>query len=191
MNCENCGSEMRRSQRASLGSYWMGCLCVFPYRCTHCKRRVNRVHWEQACMFYSVIFAMVLILATGAFWYRARHKQAPRPAAVALNLDARMPDGSVAQGGSAAGPRITIRLDNILSNQDIVDLNKANLRADVITRLIRTSPHNFKIDPKALISLKESGTPDDVIAAMIEVTPAPGGPDAPVMAGLVGSSPAL
>jgi hypothetical protein len=148
------------------------------------------MHWEQATMFYGVVFCSMLVLATGAFWYRSRHRPLPAKAAAGLSLSAKLPDGTTATGG-APGGTITIRLENILSNQDIVDLNKANLRADVITRLIRTSPHNFRIDPKALIALKELGTPDDVIATMIEVTPTPGGSDSPVMAGLVGTAPVM
>ena len=192
MTCAKCGGEMRRSQRSSLISYWRGCLCVFPYRCKYCKEQVNKIHWEQATAFYSVLAALFLVLATGGGLYVLKHKsQSQARAARPVSLEARLPDGTVA-GDSGQGPKLTIRLENILSNQDIVDLNKAKLRADVITRLIRTTPHNFRVDPKSLIALKESGAPDDVIAALIEVTtPISSSADAPVIAGLQQPPPVL
>jgi hypothetical protein len=160
MKCKNCEGELRRRSRDTMTAFWMSCLCVYPYRCRRCKRNSSHLNLEQASLFYTVVILGFSLFATGAFWYRAHHKATARvPAAVA--------EAQVTMQVPAA----TVNLDGVLSNQDVVDLTKAKLGPDVLIQMIRTSPHNFQVDPRSVIQLKQSGTDDQVISAMIEATP--------------------
>lgn len=167
MKCELCSKDMRRVRRESLVDYFFGCLCFFPYRCPHCQRRRLGIHMEQAALFYGACSMVLLTLIVGVVWYKAKHRPAP---AAALSAHAIQPGlMEVGPSNGSFGP-INIPAKQALSNADIADLAQAHLAGDVVTRLIRTYPHNFQIDPKSLIELKKAGTPDLVISAMIDAT---------------------
>ncbi len=154
MQCSGCGGNIRRSRLRTFVSYALSCLSIYPYRCEKCLKRHHRIKWEQAVVMATV--ALTLTCAIGAVGMRDRF----RFMGAQRTLDAQD------TGGTRSQP-----IANVLSNQDVIALSQVSLRTDVITRLIRTSPHNFTVDPVSLISLKEAGAPDDVIAAIVEVTP--------------------
>ena len=55
-----------------------------------------------------------------------------------------------------------------LTNQDVVDLVKTGLSADIIVAKIKTSACRFDTSTAALKGLKETGVPDAVILAMVD-----------------------
>lgn len=57
---------------------------------------------------------------------------------------------------------------NVLTNQDVVDLVKTGLSADIIVAKIKTSACQFETSTAALKGLKDAGVPDAVILAMVD-----------------------
>ncbi len=57
--------------------------------------------------------------------------------------------------------------DEIVTNKIIVQLHKAGLGKEVLISKIQSSKCNFDLSTDELIKLKQSGVPDDVIAAML------------------------
>ncbi len=60
-----------------------------------------------------------------------------------------------------------------LANQDVIEMVKLGLSADVVIAKIKASPTEFKTDTAALVELKQAGVPDAVIMAMVGVLAAP------------------
>jgi hypothetical protein len=56
----------------------------------------------------------------------------------------------------------------VLSNKDILDMNKAGLPAEILVAKIKSSQCNFETSPASLQSLKTAGVGDNVILAMVE-----------------------
>jgi hypothetical protein len=59
---------------------------------------------------------------------------------------------------------------SMLTNADIVQMQKAGLSEEVILSKIATSSANFSTATQDLIQLKEAGVPDSVINAMVRKT---------------------
>jgi hypothetical protein len=56
----------------------------------------------------------------------------------------------------------------VLTNQDILDMNKMGLSPDILIAKIKSSPCAFDTSPSQLQQLKSSGLPDAVILAMVQ-----------------------
>jgi hypothetical protein len=59
------------------------------------------------------------------------------------------------------------QVDEVLTNQTIIQLHKAGLGKNVIKSKIQSSPCNFDLSTDGLIALKKASIPDEVIAAML------------------------
>ncbi len=70
------------------------------------------------------------------------------------------------QRGSLQGKAVA------LSNQDVLDMLKAGLSAEVVVAKIRNTNCSFDTSPLALKELKAAGVPDSVLLAMVEAQPA-------------------
>lgn len=57
---------------------------------------------------------------------------------------------------------------NVINNQDIIDMVKSGLSAEVISAKIRTSNTNFDISNEGLKTLSTEKVPDSVVVQMIE-----------------------
>jgi hypothetical protein len=55
----------------------------------------------------------------------------------------------------------------VLTNETIVTFSKVNMSERVMEQLVHTRAGKYDVTPNALISLKEAGVPDVVIAAMV------------------------
>lgn len=62
----------------------------------------------------------------------------------------------------------TIAVSTVLTNQDVLDMNKMGLSPDILIAKIKASPCNFDTSPSQLQQLKSSGLPDGVILAMVQ-----------------------
>jgi hypothetical protein len=75
-----------------------------------------------------------------------------------------------------------------LSNNDVLNMHKAGLPAEVLVAKIRSSFCDFDTSPAALGALKSTGIADSIILSMVEApiphsaTAAPATPDAPAIA---------
>ncbi len=56
-----------------------------------------------------------------------------------------------------------------LTNQDVLEMVKSGLSAEIVVAKIKASPTKFDTAPAALSELKESGVPESVIMAMVQV----------------------
>jgi HEAT repeat protein len=54
-----------------------------------------------------------------------------------------------------------------LSNQNVIDMLKAGIKAELVKRKIQKSDNNFDVSAKAMINLRKNGVSDDVIATML------------------------
>ncbi len=171
MKCELCKKLVGRTARTSFLDYVKSIIGIYPWRCTHCGKKLYRVHPEQFALVASLCVVGLCVAAVGVAWYKARH-QDPRPRAVGVTgpeQGTSAPSG----GGVPQGP--VIYMSSILHNEDISEMAAAKMGGDVGVRLIRNSAHSFRVDPRSLIQLKKAGTPDEVIREMIEVTRNQGG----------------
>lgn len=60
---------------------------------------------------------------------------------------------------------------SVLKNQDVLDMLKMGLTAEVVLAKIKSSASKFDTSPKALQELKASGVPDAIILAMVQAEP--------------------
>jgi hypothetical protein len=58
----------------------------------------------------------------------------------------------------------------VLTNTDIVKMQKAGLSEEIVLSKIGTSPTNFTTNTQDLIQLKEAGVNDNIINAMVQKT---------------------
>jgi hypothetical protein len=56
----------------------------------------------------------------------------------------------------------------MLTNADVVEMQKAGLSEEITLSKIAGSPANFDIGTQDLIRLKEAGVNDDIINAMVQ-----------------------
>jgi|GEM_PF-5869247 len=63
-----------------------------------------------------------------------------------------------------------VSAQELLTNETVVKLSKAQISEGVILQLVRTQPGQYDITPDALVSLKEAGVQDGVIAAILNRT---------------------
>jgi hypothetical protein len=95
-----------------------------------------------------------------------------------LNGDARLDEAQLRRGGtpvpgqpSITGPeRSADRAPDSagLTNNDIIQMRKANLSEEVILSKVKSSTADFRTSPQDLIQLKEAGVSDAVITAILE-----------------------
>jgi hypothetical protein len=58
-----------------------------------------------------------------------------------------------------------------LTNDDVLQMLKAGVSPQIVIAKIHASPSTFDTSPVALESLKQAGTPDSVVLAMVQATP--------------------
>lgn len=177
MNCELCKKPVRRTGRTSFMDYVKSIIGIYPWRCTHCEKKLYRLQTEQFALVASLCVVGLCVPAVGVAWYKSRHLGPPaKVAAPGPQIRVQIPGvtgpengmSAPTPGDSAQGP--VIYMSSVLHNEDISEMAEAKMGGDVVVRLIRNSAHSFRVDPRSLIRLKKVGTPDEVIREMIEVT---------------------
>jgi len=56
----------------------------------------------------------------------------------------------------------------VLTNADVIQMQKAGLSEEIVLSKIASSPANFNIGTQDLIRLKEAGVSDNIINAMVQ-----------------------
>jgi hypothetical protein len=79
-----------------------------------------------------------------------------------------LPTATSPPGVSAASPTAPSTVDEVLTNEAILDMVKAGVDEAVILAKIATTPASFDIRTETLMNLKRAGVPDRVLAAMVE-----------------------
>lgn len=64
---------------------------------------------------------------------------------------------------------LSFAADSIITNKDIIDMLNADLSDDIIVSVLQQSEVDFDNSPQALISLKQAGASDEVIAAALDI----------------------
>lgn len=75
---------------------------------------------------------------------------------------------ATAQKPSPATKQSTTPKREVLTNESIISLVRAQFKEKTILTLMRTSPVNFDLSPPKLIQLKKNGVNENVIQAMIQ-----------------------
>ncbi|MBS1809635.1 MAG: hypothetical protein JST84_15855 [Acidobacteria bacterium] len=75
---------------------------------------------------------------------------------------------ALAQSTPPAPKQTTAPKREILTNESIISLVRAQFKEKTILTLLRTSPVNFDLSPQKLIQLKKNGVNENVIQAMIQ-----------------------
>jgi hypothetical protein len=65
---------------------------------------------------------------------------------------------------------VASHLPNFLTNEDVNEISGSGLATATLVRLISRMPHRFTVDPQSISKLKQSGVPEAVILAMLELT---------------------
>lgn len=68
----------------------------------------------------------------------------------------------------AQAPQMQNSAQKALMNQDVLDMLKSGLPADIVAAKIKASHCNFNTDVSTLKDLKDKGVPDSVVLAMVE-----------------------
>jgi hypothetical protein len=74
----------------------------------------------------------------------------------------------VPQQSFANSPQNGTKEQKVLVNQDVLDMLKTGLPADIVAAKIKASNCNFNTDLDALKELKEKGIADNVVLAMVQ-----------------------
>lgn len=106
-----------------------------------------------------LLVAVGCLTAVPAFSQQARTE---KPGAITERTAARNQE----QKAQLAAP-------SVLTNQDVLDMLKAGLPAEVVVAKIKSSTCNFDTSPATLAKFKADGAPDSVILAMVQVSAAP------------------
>ena len=63
----------------------------------------------------------------------------------------------------------------ILTNENVLELVRSGMGKAVLIRIIRRMGHNFRVDSRSLVDLKNAGVPEDLILAIVDLTTGPAG----------------
>jgi hypothetical protein len=119
------------------------------------------------------IAALFFLSISQASLVRAQQDQAPA---------ATQPPAQPTPAPQTTQPSAPVASPATLTNQDILDMNKMGLSADILVAKIKSSPCDFDTSPAQLQQLKSSGLADEVILAMVQAPvgqPTTATPDAP------------
>lgn len=166
--CLHCGSgELTRVHGRAFAEHVVACIGLYPYVCSKCRHRCLQLRFEQAIVCLTLVAFVVTTF--GALVYRLHQKSLPARGSIpALNV--RFPGGALDLAARTGPTEPVLDLRDILQNEEIIELSRAGLSSEIISQLIRKSPHRFAVDTKSLVALKRGGVKDQVIGLIIEVS---------------------
>ncbi len=163
--CTKCGArELQRKSRSFLHKV----LSLYPYTCLHCKHREAKFRMNAGV----IVRLVVLLVVAGGGTILAVHPisfhkgdDSGQSAAEALSR-ARMSAGGLStfEQMMMKKPRAT------MDNATVLRLWKANVGANVILQLIRTTTPDYDVSANSIIELKEAGVDQSIILAMIDAS---------------------
>ena len=63
----------------------------------------------------------------------------------------------------------------ILTNENVLELARSGISKGILIRIVRKMGHNFRVDSRSLVDLKNSGVHDDLILTIVDLTTGPAG----------------
>jgi hypothetical protein len=152
--CARCQSaNLRRVSRNKISEYAASMIGFYPYLCRHCWH--VSLHFRKQHAFAPIFISaalvgfclFVLYARFGLHVGRVKAKQSPANSASVL-----------------------VKLPAILTNEDIIKLSKTGMRPEVLSGLIRSTPHHFNLDAESLAKLRQNGVDEYVIRTIVKVT---------------------
>jgi hypothetical protein len=152
--CVHCQSvNLRRVSRNKVSEYAASMLGFYPYLCGHCwrvslyfrKRHAFAPIFMLAALVGFCLF--VLYASFGSNVGRVKAKQSP-----------------------ASSASVLVKLPQILTNEDIIKLWKTGMRPEVLSGLIRSTPHDFNLTAESLAKLRQNGVDEYIIRTIVKVT---------------------
>ena len=166
--CNYCEGNITRVHRKCFGQYLISVWGIYPYSCKKCQRTTFRPqsgHLRAA----SLVTVLVLILVGASAYYGMRtYKRTIHRLQRVLAAQNSRPGGMVSTTPEKAATHSASALPRFLTNAEIIELCKARISDRALIDLIQRSRHDFQVDAKSLVILKDAGTSDQVIIVMVE-----------------------
>jgi hypothetical protein len=165
--CAKCGAkELQRKPR----KLWQKLFALYPYVCLRCSNREVRFRIKP----WGVIRLLMLVaLPVGAaILYTTKpdlfHKAPEENAQGGADALAR---ARATAGGLTAFEQMMIKKPRTtMDNATVLKLWRANVGANVILQLIRTSTPDYDVSASSIIELKQAGVEQSIILAMIDAS---------------------
>jgi hypothetical protein len=165
--CDKCGSrELRRQPRFATDLI----LSIQPYQCGRCAHRQRRFRfgWGLAVR----VFWLAAVLSAGTYFWINPPTNPFRAKDVAQSETESLARARTAMGGqlSTFEQMMTKKPKSTLDNATVLKLWHANVGANVILQMIRTSNADFDVSAGAIIELREAQVDQAIILAMIDAS---------------------
>ena len=106
--------------------------------------------------------AAFAVLGSGVFRLRSEQNMQPSPPARAKDNSGYLP------------PVIDkISAPIVLTNENVLELVRCGMSKAILIRIVRKMGHNFRVDSRSLVDLKNAGVHDDLILAIVDLTTGP------------------
>ena len=166
--CANCGAkELQRKPRGLLQKLF----ALYPYVCVRCSHREIRFRikpWGVVRLLILValpVGATIVYRAGPGIFHRAADDNNAQGSADALAR------ARATAGGLTAFEQMMIKKPRTtMDNATILKLWRANVGANVILQLIRTSTPDYDVSASSIIELKQAGVDQSIILAMIDAS---------------------
>ena len=165
--CKKCGSrELRRQPRLATDLLFS----MQPYQCGRCAHRQRKVRFGWGLIVKA--FWLVALLSVGSYFWINPPTNPFRGKEVAQSETESLARAQAAMGGqlSTFEQMMTKKPRTTLDNATVLKLWHANVGANVILQMIRTSNADFDVTAGAIIELREAQVDQTIILAMIDAT---------------------
>jgi hypothetical protein len=164
--CSNCGNKELQRKPRSFGQKILG---VYPYICLRCAHHETSFRFNLGIMFrLALLFA--LVGAGVLLWLHPisfHHSEDPSSQGTAEALA----QARTSAGGLSAFEQMMVKKPKAtLDNATVLKLWRANVGANVILQMIRTSTADYDVSASAIIDLKQAGVDQSIILAMIDAS---------------------
>jgi len=165
--CIKCGAkELQRKPR----KLWQKLFALYPYVCLRCSNREIRFRikaWGVVRLLILVALPLGAALVYGTnpgLFHKAQDENAQGSADALARARA-------SAGGLTAFEQMMIKKPRTtMDNATILKLWRANVGANVILQLIRTSTPDYDVSASSIIELKQAGVDQSIILAMIDAS---------------------
>lgn len=159
--CSSChAGTLKRCARAGVDEYLASLAGIYPHRCGCCRGRRYAILWTKALP--TLLCLLVLLGGVGAVVFGIRLRIAASEGRTMTVKGTRPEIRKTSAGKWAMSDSSTV-----LDNESVMSLAHTNLSTRTLVKVIERSPCRFDTSPRALIRIKQSGVPDDVIYAML------------------------
>jgi hypothetical protein len=163
--CNKCGAkELQRKPRL----FFHKVLAMYPYVCLHCAHRETKVRLTFGTIlniffFLAIVGAAVYLSMNPTLLHRGDDTSQGTADALAR--------ARTSAGGLSTFEQMMIKKPRTtMDNATVLKLWKANVGANVILQMIRTTTPDYDVSANSIIELKEAGVDQAVILALIDAS---------------------